>query len=209
MKKLLITVVTIATVLLLMGQSTSSTFIPKKNLANIWTGINTFNMPPLVRIGTSSAVGVVAGTYAKFVSGAGVGNGADTTNDALWTLTTIPANAFTSNGDTLILTTVYKTGVTANNKAFGVTVGGTQIATGVTAANGVSGIGIITITRVDSTHLNVAVYVPIGNAAATNLNMAVSDLTTNALTVAVTGSSPTTGAANDVKLYSGVAEFER
>lgn len=149
--------------------------------------------------------GTVGATYAKFVSAAGVGNGADATHDALWTLTAIPANTFTANGDALVLTLTGATAATANNKSWGLTVGGTQISSANVAWNNISYIQIATITRVDSTHVNVALMS--SSVYAASFNLAVADLTANTLAVVVTGASPTTSAANDVKLYSGFAVF--
>lgn len=167
-----------------------------------------------VAIGTGTATATIGGTYAKFVSGTGVGNGADTTDDALWTLTAIPANSFTANGDALVLTLTYGTGATANNKRFGVTVGGTQINTGGVTWNTVDSVMAATITRVDATHVNVAMSgaaagSTAGTATSAGKNIIVADLTANTLAIVVTGASYTTGAANDVKLYSGIAEFKK
>ena len=153
------------------------------------------------------------GVYAKFVSGVGVGNGADLTNDALWTLPPVPVNTFSTNGDALVLTLSLMTGATANNKTMGLTVGGTQITTPTTIMNNLSTVTTATITRVDSTHVNVFVSgIPTGGAnlgPISSVNLVVADLTANTLAVVVTGSSPTTGAAGDMKLFSGVAEIKQ
>lgn len=163
-----------------------------------------------IAIGSGTATGTLGGTYAKFSSGTGVGNGADTTDDPLWTLTSIPANTFTSNGDALILTLHFHAGATGNNKRVGVTVSSTQVNTGTLTYNNIPFIATIMIVRVDSTHVNVLLAIT-GNTATSNdsLNLAVSDLTANTLALVVTGASQTTGAANDVKLYSGLAEFKK
>ena len=168
--------------------------------------------PLNVAVGTGTAIATVSGTYAKFVSGAGVGNGADLTNDALWTLTALPANTFTANGDALILTLTCLSGATANNKALGLTVGGTQITSIQFAANTVPFLALASITRVDATHVNVALdNTGPGTVGfyASSFNLVVADLTLNTLAVVVTGASPTTGAAGDVKLFSGIAEFRK
>lgn len=159
-------------------------------------------------IGTGTAKANIAGTYAKFVSGTGVGNGADATDDVLWSLTAIPANSFTANGDALVLTLSFVTATNANNKRVGLTVGGTQVNTGTRGANAESSVLNATITRVDATHVNVVIGMG-GLMGGSSLNLVVSDLTTNTLAVNVTGASPTSSAANDVKLYSGVADFKK
>jgi hypothetical protein len=166
---------------------------------------------PKISVGTGTATANIGGTYAKFVSGTGVGNGANTTNDPLWTLTPIPANTFTANGDALVLTLGIGLGATANNKAVGCTVGGTQVTGSLISYNGWGGIVTVTITRVDSTHLNVFMGGTLGNQVVfiTSLNLAVADVTTNTLAVVVTGASPTTGAAGDVKLFSGLADLKK
>ena len=164
-----------------------------------------------IAVGSGTAVGTIDSTYKTFISGSGVGNTADTNNDALWTLTAIPANTFTANGDALVLTLSMKAGATGNNKNLGVTVGGTQVTTANTTANAVSGVVTITISRVDATHVNVFIGAAFANITlgASSINLAVADLTANTLAVVVTGASPTTGAANDMVLYSGTAQFRK
>ena len=187
----------------------STETIPASGLATVG---GTLTGPLLLSVGSGTTTVRAGGTYAKFVSGAGVGNGADLTNDALWTLTAIPLNTFTANGDALILTLSLAAGATANNKAMGLTVGGTSITTPVFIVNGVSFVTTATITRVDSTHVNVFLSgTPSGGTnvpPVSSVNLVVADLTANTLAVVVTGASPTTGAAGDVKLFSGVAEFK-
>jgi hypothetical protein len=169
------------------------------------TGAVVLTSGSTVKLGTGTAVGTIPGVYAKFVSAAGVGNTAATTDDPLWTLTPIPANTLTANGDSVVLTLFILTGATANNKRWGVTVGGTQVNTSNTTGNALPFVQFMVITRVDATHVNVV----IGSLAGSSVNLLVADLTANALALVVTGASPTTGAANDVKLMSGVAEIKR
>lgn len=165
---------------------------------------------PTATLGSGSASVKIDGTYATFTSATGVGNGADATDDALWTLTAIPANTFTANGDTLLLTLGMKTGATANNKRVGVTVGGTQVNTNNTSANNVTFGAVIMITRVSATAVNVFIMCSGGvGAYGSSINMAVADLTANTLAIVVTGASPTSSAANDVVLYSGIARITK
>lgn len=164
-----------------------------------------------VQAGTGTGTARVGGTYASFVSGTGVGNvGAG--DDALWTLPSLPANTLAANGDRIEIIAEVATAANANNKNVGVTVGGTQITTtGNTAANNGNLRVAIGIVRVDATHVNVHLLAmnqgttTLGNRS---VNLAVSDLSANTLALVVTGASPTTGAANDVLLYSGIAEFK-
>jgi hypothetical protein len=163
-----------------------------------------------VAMGTGTGTSTVGGTYAKFVSSAGVGNGADLTNDPVWTLTSIPANSFTANGDALVLTLGYKTGATVNNKTVGLTVGGFQNTSNALNASAQSGLVTWTVQRVDATHVHVFVTGTINTGfGSSNLNVAVADLTTNSLAIVVTAASPTTGAANDMVLYTGLAEWKK
>lgn len=149
-------------------------------------------------------------TYAKFVSGTGVGNGADTTQDALWTLTPIPANTFTANGDVLILTLSLLTASNANNKSPSLNIGGAPATSPpIVTWNGVGVIFLATITRINATTVLVCFTLTSTTGTASRLtSISVSDLTTNTLAVVVTGASPTTGAANDWLLFGGIAEFK-
>lgn len=161
---------------------------------NTWTTV----------LGTSTAT-----RDQKMVSATGVGNTAATTDDPVWTLTSIPAGTFTANADTLYIRLELKTAANGNNKRFGVTVGGTQVNTANTTANAVSMFGFVTIRRVDATHVNVHAASSIGGTGGSSINLAVADLSANALAIVITAASPTTGAANDVILLGGTAKFEK
>lgn len=154
--------------------------------------------------GTSGTV--TASFYAGFASAAGVGNGAGTSDTAVWTLTSIPAGTLATAGDGVLIHLGLKTASNGNAKRIGVTVGGSQVNTTTTTASNNTGVGEILINRVDDTHVNVIV---VGNFAATisvlSANLVVASLTANTLDVIVTTASPTTGAANDMVLYSGDA----
>jgi hypothetical protein len=169
------------------------------------TGAMTLASGSTVKLGSGTASGTISGVYAKMVSATGVGNTAATSDDPLWTLTPIPANTLTANGEAIVLTLVFLTGATGNNKRWGITVGGTQVNTSNTTGNGLPFVQFMIISRVDATHVNVF----IGSLAGSSVNLLVADLTANALALVVTGASPTTGAANDVKLMTGIAEIKR
>ena len=148
-------------------------------------------------------------TLQTFVSATGVGNGADLTDDPLWTLTPIPANTLATNGDAIVITTQAHTTANANNKVFGVTIGGTQVNSNPVSSNNARLSGSIVIVRVDATHVHVTLlYIGYSTMVGESFNVAVANLATNTLAIVVTGASPVTGAANDVKLYSGVAEWK-
>lgn len=149
--------------------------------------------------------------YAKFVSGSGVGNAADTTNDTLWAIPALPAGTLASNGDSLVIDLVYQTGATGNNKNIGFTVNATQVNSSVITWNANSIVGRAILTRVDSTHVNFGFTITGQSGATSNatLNLVVADLTANTISVTCTGTSGTTGAANDVKLYSGIADIKK
>lgn len=137
-------------------------------------------------------------------SGAGIGNGADTTQDVLFTYS-IPAGTFAIPGKSVLVTTSGSWSATGNQKHSMITVNGTlMIEKPTTTTSNISYNLELEITVVDSTHINVK---GTGTAnvliiAKTSPNFVVADLTTNALVINSVGASPTTGAANDVVAYT-------
>ncbi len=135
----------------------------------------------------------------------GVGNGADTTDDTLFTYT-LPAGSLATNGDSI---SVIAFGVVANNANLKQIrfwfAGTTMFSTGAVTSSNASWVCQMTVTRVDATHVNAAGWILVGsvlsnvNAAS---NQAVADLSANTSVVKVTGASTFTGAANDVLGYA-------
>lgn len=132
-------------------------------------------------------------------SSAGVGNGADTTDDILQSLT-IKANALKANGKSVEFEAFGTLGATGNNKRITVKFGATTIATtGTITTNGGSWYawGTITRTAVGVQTIYCSIQVGLAVIVATVTTGALDETTD--LVLATTGASQTTGAANDVK----------
>ncbi|NPT59100.1 hypothetical protein [Paraburkholderia elongata] len=149
------------------------------------------------------------------VSAAGQGNGADTTDDVLFTYA-LPANALDAAGRQITITAAGKFASTANNKRikiwWGTTTqtvgaavaGGTLIAdSGVATTNGGGWSASVQVQKYGANGSNtqiatcaavVAGATHLGTSAPATLTAVESGV----INITITGSSPTTGAANDV-----------
>lgn len=145
-------------------------------------------------------------------SAAGVGNGADITDDTLFTYS-LPINAMSANGKSV---RVRASGTFAGNihsKEVKIWFAGTAVAdSGVLTLSGDDWTIEFEATRIDATHVSV-----IGTFFATsataqvvkvNANLSVANLTTNASVIQVTGASTVSGAASDVVGYMMKTWFE-
>lgn len=159
-----------------------------------------------VRTGGNASVQVVA---------AGQGNGADTTDDVLFTYA-LPASALDASGRQVTITAAGKFAANANNKRVKVWWGTTTQTVGAAVAGGtvIADSGVVTTNAGGwSASVQVSKYGASGSntqlatnaqvvTGATNLGTAVPvALTANesgVINITVTGSSSTTGAANDV-----------
>jgi hypothetical protein len=137
-------------------------------------------------------------------STAGVGNGADTTDDTLFTWP-LPMWALRSNYHGLRAVASGHFASNGNNKRVKLWFAGTVVVdSGVLTSNNADWLAEMVIHRIDSTHVSCVGRFTVSGSADTvtvTANLSVSDLTANASTVKITGSSPTTGAANDVLGY--------
>lgn len=169
-----------------------------------------------LQAGSASTPGIVrtCGNATAQISAAGLGNGADTTDDVLFTYQ-MPANAFDATGRQATITAAGKFGSTANNKRIKVWWGTTTQTVGAAVAGGtlICDSGVVTQ---NAGGWSATVIVQKYGAAGSNTQLASSAQvvgTTHlgaqapvALTavenapinITITGASPTTGAANDV-----------
>lgn len=132
-------------------------------------------------------------------AGAGTGNGADTTDDVLQSVT-VKANSLKAAGKGVDFVAFGTLGATGNNKRIQVKFGATVIATtGTITTNGGSWYawGTIVRTGVGVQVIFAAIQVGLAVIVATETAGALDETTD--LVLAVTGASQTTGAANDVK----------
>ena len=154
------------------------------------------------------------GALSTVVVSAGVGNGADLTDDVL-SVFSIPASMFDVAGRQLNIQAMGKTGATANNKRIKVffnattatvgsaIVGGTLIAdSGVITANAQGWQANATVIKYGAAGANTQIAqgdVAVAGATRTIVAPALATaVESGVILVAVTGSSPTTGAAADV-----------
>ncbi|KAA0089360.1 hypothetical protein CIW54_07805 [Paraburkholderia sp. T12-10] len=170
-----------------------------------------------VQGGSASTPGFVrtGGNASVQISAAGQGNGADTTDDVLFTYA-LPANALDADGRQVTITAAGKFAATANNKRVKVWWGTTTQTVGSAVAGGtlIADSGVVTTNNGGWTaSVQVSKYGAAGSntqiatnaqvvAGTSHLGTAVPVALTAAengtINITVTGSSSTTGAANDV-----------
>lgn len=162
-------------------------------------------------VGAGSANIKATGMVSSQTSAAGVGNGADTTDDTLFTYS-LPANSLDANGKTVRIHAWGKFAANTNGKTMKSWFGGTgYVPEG--DGNGFNNIGWVAdmeVTRIDATHVSISVTHLIGVAnfafVSVDPNVVVSDLTANATVIKVTGASGTS-TANDIRGYGMTVTF--
>lgn len=133
------------------------------------------------------------------VSAAGVANGADMTDDTLFSKVINP-NTLSVNGDELVVEASGSFGATVNNKTVKVILGATTFLTsGVVTSNAKKWALYVRIKRVGAAaQVASAEFTVDGTASVVGTVTNGAEDLTSALTLKVTGASGTTGAANDV-----------
>lgn len=149
--------------------------------------------------GSGSAVFKSGGILDAQASAAGIGNGADATDDTLFTKSLL-ANALVANGDGIRVRMCGVTAANGQNKRVKVFFGGTAVVdSGVITSNAKNWWAEVVIRRTGA-----GAQIAFGSFGVDGVADVVTKTTpaedeTGAVTVKGTGSSPTTGAANDVK----------
>lgn len=167
---------------------------------NTWTGTNTFRPPPLINAGdTSSTTFEPMGALSKQYSVAGVGNGADTTDDTLFTYT-LPASCLDADGQAIIVEAFGQFAANGNDKTVKVWFGASvAFSSGVLTNNNVGWYARLYVTR---TGASAQLGSGTGMAGSTPFPVPVplvgTEATSGAIVIKVTGASPTSAAANDV-----------
>lgn len=155
-------------------------------------------------LGTSTGKMTDVGRANTQTSAAGIGNGADATDDTLFTYS-LPLNAMDANGRVLQAVASGHFATNGNNKRVKFFFAGTAVAdSAVVTHNNVDWTCEIIIARIDATHVSArGIFTASGIAPVVTVtpNLVVSDLTANASIVKVTGASPTSSIANDVLGY--------
>ncbi len=175
---------------------------------NVFTGTDTFKIPPVVNAG---AVGtgtlLPMGTISAQFSVAGIGNGADLTDDTLFTYT-LPANSLDTVGRGIIVETFGKFATNGNNKVVKIFFGSLSYTSGTQTGSAVGWYSRLELWKQAS---NVQIASGRGAAGATSFATSLplngSEADTNTVVIKVTGASPTTGAASDVLGMGMVVTF--
>lgn len=163
--------------------------------------------------GTGAGTIASSGLINSQTSAVGIGNGADLTDDTLFTYN-LPLNSLSANGKTVHVHAWGVMGAGTNNKTLKPWFAGVDLIPANLAANGFNGLSWTmdwTITRVDATHVSVSVLAQVHQVAPyikSFSNQAVADLTANASIIKVTGASPTSGVAGDVVAYGMTVTFK-
>jgi hypothetical protein len=170
-----------------------------------------------VKLGITTGIGAGAGTMTNIgvadiqTSAAGVGNGADTTDDTLFTYS-LPLNSMSANGKSVRVVASGHFATNANTKEVKIFFAGTAVAdSGALTLSNTDWVCSIEVTRIDATHVSCVGIFTGSNAASVVLvtpNLAVSSLATNASIIKTTGASTIVGAANDVLGYMQKTWFE-
>lgn len=177
---------------------------------NIFTGSNTFKLPPEINAGSVGTGQVLPmGALSQQFSVAGVGNGADTTDDTLFSYT-LPASSLDANGRSVEISAFGKFANNGNNKAVKLWFGSSLIFTsGVQTVANVGWWGRLTVTR---TGAGAQIGWGAGGAGTVVFSVPVpligTETSSGAIVIKVTGASTTTGAAGDV-VGNGLAVIYR
>lgn len=173
---------------------------------NVFTGLNTFTIPIVVNAG-SVGTGTIhpEGVISIQCPPGGVGNGADATEDTLFTYS-LPANSFDANGRGVRITAWGTLAANGNNKTTKIYWNTTNLSSGVLTLSGVSWKMQAEVHRSGS---NQQVAVMNAQFGGTVINPSVTAPTatdTGAIVIKVTGQSGSS-AANDVLAYAMRVEY--
>jgi hypothetical protein len=167
---------------------------------NTFTGNNTYLRPPIVNAGlvgtgTFLPMGVISNQF----SVAGVGNGADTTDDTLFTYN-LPANSLDAVGRSLDIEAFGSLANNAHNKTVKLFFGTSMVlSTGVITTANAGWRMRLTLTKTGSgAQIGTANGQTGSTVIAIPLPLIGSEADSGAIIIKVTGASPTTGAASDV-----------
>lgn len=161
-------------------------------------------------IGATTSVMPNIGVANVQTSSSGVGNGADTTDDTLFTYS-LPTNSMSANGKSVRAIATGHFATNGNTKQVKFWFAGTAVAdSGALTLSNTDWVCTIDVVRIDSTHVSAVGRFTGSNVAdvvTVTANLSVSDLTANASVIKITGASTLIGTANDVKGYMMRTEF--
>lgn len=157
------------------------------------------NVPTLTAGVTGSGTFSTMGALSKQFSAAGIGNGADATDDTLFTYT-LPANSLDTTGRQIVIEAFGKFAANGNNKTVKLWFGTTMVfSSGVVTTNNLGWWAMVRLTKTGAS-TQIGIGFGAGGAAiwSVAVPMAGTETDTGAITIKVTGASPTTAAAADV-----------
>lgn len=166
------------------------------------TGTGAFaraNTPSLTAGATGAGTFSPMGALSKQFSATGIGNAADLTDDTLFTYS-LPANSLDVTGREIVVEAFGKFAANGNNKTVKLFFGTTMVfSSGVVTTNNLGWIARMTLTKTGaSTQIGIGFGAGGTTVWSVALPMAGTETDTGAITIKVTGASPTTGAAADV-----------
>lgn len=173
-------------------------------IAQTFTAAQTWPSSSLVGVGGSTGTTKLSGMAASLA--ANTGNGADTTEDTLASYS-LPASAFTTNGQVVRVTAIGTCALNANNKVFSLYFGSEKITSGTITQNGGAWRAELFVRRVTTNSQNVFGFAQAATTLITPVDVSGSETESAAITIKCTGQSPTTGAANDVICRHFTVEF--
>ena len=176
--------------------------------ANTFTAAQTFTPPPVIEAGaTGTGTFIPSGAISKQFAASGVGNGADTTDDTLFTYS-LPASSLDVAGRTLRVRAFGQFAGNTHNKTVKIFFGTSIVLTsGVVTTSGLGWTAELMIGKTGSNTQIAGGFVASGATLVTPVVLTGTETDTNAVAIKVTGASSTTGAANDVVGYGMVVEF--
>jgi hypothetical protein len=187
------------------GTTTSAISIP------ITSGTITCGGNLTETIGGSSSTMTEVGVANRQTSATGVGNGADTTDDTLFTYT-LPINGMSAAGKSVRVVATGHFATNADTKRVKIWFAGTAVAdSGAVTLSNTDWVCEAEVTCIDSTHVSAVGTFTGSNVAdviTVTPNLVVSDLTANTAIIKTTGNSTIVGAANDILGYLQKTWFE-
>lgn len=173
------------------------------------TGAAVFPKPPIINAGAVGAGAFLPmGALANLFNGSGSGNGADTTDDTLFSYP-LPANSLDTIGRALKVRAYGGFAANGNNKTVKLWFGSQVVfTTGVLTLSAVGwSVEMLVTKAAANVQLGMGTGISFNTFAAASQVFFGTQTDTAPITILVTGASPTTGAANDVLGYGLVVEF--
>src|SRR6266704_4797054 len=138
-----------------------------------------------------------------------LGNSAGTTESTLISFI-LPSNSLSQDGQSITLYTSGHFASNGNDKRVHFNLVNTPLLdSGIVTLNNTDWVSTLQLVRINNTHVSTSsIFLSTNTSIVKNIsNLTILDLTLNTLQVTLTGSSPTTGAANDVLVSLGIMDY--